>query len=65
MNPYVFSLTEKQIEMFEDWKAQFDDENPGPIGGTFSFVFTPTTLFTAVTVKHISGAKFDLTDYNC
>lgn len=51
--------------MFKEWKAQFDDENPGAIGGTFSFVFTPTTLFTSVIVKHISGAKFDLTDYNC
>ncbi len=51
--------------MFNEWRSQFDDENPGPIGGSFSFVFTPTTLFTAVTVKHISGAKFDLTDYDC
>ena len=59
-----FSLTEQQLELFKGWRQQFDDENPGCSGGTFTFQFTPTTLFTAVTVKHISGAKIDLTDYN-
>jgi hypothetical protein len=63
-SPYTFSLTQRQIEMFSEWKKQFDQDDCGPIGGSFSFIFIPTSLFTAVYIKHISGAKFDLTDYD-
>ena len=63
-SPYNFSLTQKQIEMFREWKKQFDQDECGPIGGSFSFIFIPTSLFTAVYIKHDSGAKIDITDYD-
>jgi hypothetical protein len=61
---FSFSLSQRQIEMFKEWKKQFDNEDCGPIGGSFSFIFIPTSLFTAVYIKHDSGAKLDITDYN-
>ncbi len=63
-SPFHFSLNQQQIAIFKEWKKQFDEENCGPIGGSFSFIFIPTSLFTAVYIKHESGAKLDVTDYN-
>jgi hypothetical protein len=57
--PFHFCLNPRQIEQFKAWREQFDE--CGPIGGSFSFIFIPTSLFTAVYVKHDSGAKLDLT----
>ncbi len=59
-----FLLTREQIETFRKWKLQFDNENPGATGGTFTFSFTPTSIFTIIIVKHISGLELDLTDYS-
>ena len=69
---YTFALTESQIKQFNSWKQQFDHLQIGPIGGIFSFTFTPTSVgITVVKVVMEVGfdeakqrAVLDLTDYS-
>ena len=68
---YSFSLSDTQIGWFEAWKQQFNHLIDGPIGGTYSFTFTPTSIGTVVKVTMEYGfggdhqtATLDLTEYN-
>lgn len=69
---YTFALTEAQVKTFNAWKKQFDHLQIGPIGGIFTFTFTPTSVgLTVVKVIMEIGfheakqtAVLDLTDYN-
>lgn len=38
-------------------------ERAGPIGGRLSYVFTPTTLGTAIKVKCVCNQEIDLSNY--
>lgn len=59
-----FSLTKEEVERVEAWKKQFDNWPQGVSGGTFQYVFIPTTIGTIILVRHNSGAELDLTDYD-
>jgi hypothetical protein len=50
-DPYSFVLSGRQRKRFEDWKKQFDKLSMGPIGGSYTFSFTPTSIGTIVKVK--------------
>ncbi len=62
--PRPFELTEDEYRKFYEWAQQFRNFNAGCIGGQFTFCFCPTSIGTAVKVKHASGEEIDLTDYD-
>jgi hypothetical protein len=55
---YTFCLTETQINKFNEWKKQFDHLQIGPIGGIFSFQFSPTSVGVTI-VKVVMETGFD------
>lgn len=58
-----FTLTDEQRQQADAF-IQAKAIGSAPIGGQFSFRFTPTTIGTiAVVVDHNSGEELDLTDY--
>lgn len=59
-----FELTVAEVARVEEWKKQFDSWPQGVSGGTFSYIFIPTSIGTIVLVRHNSGAELDLTDYD-
>jgi hypothetical protein len=68
-DPYSFVLSGRQRKRFEEWKKQFDKLSVGPVGGTYTFSFTPTSIGTFVSVKMEVGTgdskrieTFDLTE---
>ena len=64
----VFSLSPKQIEKFEKWRKKKNKKNGEPyvgaIGGSYSFIFIPTSLGTISKVRCVDGNEVDLTDEN-
>lgn len=69
-----YNLSPKEAEKAETWQTQHEcmyspgpDGLPqtGPIGGRWSFVFTPTSIGVAVEVRCACGAEEDITDYCC
>lgn len=61
---YTFALTDDQIVRFEAWRGKRKD-NPGAIGGQFTFKFIPTSVGTIVKVVYChTGEELDLTDYD-
>ena len=64
---YNFSLDTSQIAKFEAWRAEMwkRKDNPGAIGGQFTFKFIPTSIGTIIKVAYChTGEELDLTDYN-
>ena len=64
---YNFSLNVAQIAKFEAFRAEMwkRKDNPGAIGGQFTFKFIPTSIGTIVKVKYYhTGEELDLTDYD-
>lgn len=67
-----FTLSITDEEKFEDWykdhRCQFVDDgttpvNPaGAIGGSLSYIFTPTGLGMCTSVRCVCGDELDLTD---
>lgn len=64
---YNFTLDNKQIAKFEAWRAEMwkRKDNPGAIGGQFTFKFIPTSIGTIVKVVYChTNEELDLTDYD-
>ena len=64
---YNFSLDDKQIAKFEAWRAEMwrRKDNPGAIGGQFTFKFIPTSIGTVVKVVYVhTSEELDLTNYD-
>ena len=72
----AFSLTRKEEAKLSKWQTKEEKilkeaaaqsgvpYHIGPIGGAYTYSFTPTTIGLSITVKHnVSGNKIDLTDY--
>ena len=59
-----FSLTEKQKEKLSEWIRLLPDKIEGAIGGRYTFLFTPTSIGIAVSVRdNITQLEIDLTEY--
>jgi hypothetical protein len=59
----IFELSEEQTKSFNEWRKTLKKDET-TIGGGFTFEFIPTSLGTCVSVRHISGARLELTDYS-
>jgi hypothetical protein len=57
-----FRLSPTQLKRFEEWKAPLKKYMVGPIGGAFTFHFTPTSIGTIVRVTCESGKFHDELD---
>jgi hypothetical protein len=63
---YNFSLNVSQIAKFEAWRVEMlkRKDNPGAIGGQFTFKFIPTSIGTIIKVVYSPTLEeLDLTDY--
>lgn len=66
-----FKINDYEVAEYKKWLTQHDKECPlllnnihGTIGGRISFIFTPTSLGVAFTVKCACGASKECTDVN-
>lgn len=72
----AFQLSEKQERAAKEWMRKvdpFDENNPddclkhGPIGGEFTYSFTPTPIGTVIRLYYLKGTPeqqmIDLSDY--
>lgn len=60
-----FELSEQQEKLANEWIANRDREAHGPIGGRWSYRFTPTTIGVCVyLIDNASGDELDLTEYD-
>lgn len=60
-----FELTDEQERVANEWIETRDREAHGPIGGRWSYRFTPTTVGACVyLVDNASGDELDLTEYD-
>ena len=59
-----FYLTKEKNQRYINWKASLPQKYFGAIGGSYSFIFTPTSLGDIVKVKRCDGYEIDLTDYD-
>ena len=63
-----FKLNEKENELAEKFlqEHRHPEIYKGAIGGHINFIFTPTSIGDACTIKcTICGAEENITDYNC
>lgn len=58
-----FELTEEQIKKYEEWRSSKKGSYRGPIGGGYTFCFTPISIGVIVVVKCDDGTHLDLTEY--
>ncbi len=64
---YNFSLDAAQAAKFEAWRNEMwkRKDNPGAIGGQFTFKFIPTTIGTIIKVVYSPTLEeLDLTNYD-
>ena len=64
---YNFSLTPSQAAKFEAWRTEMwkRNDNPGAIGGQFTFKFIPTSIGTIIKVVYSATLEeLDLTNYD-
>lgn len=59
-----FHLTKEETQRYRDWGNSLPPKEFGAIGGSYSFIFTPTSLGNIVRVKRDDGLKINLTDYD-
>ena len=62
-----FKLNEKEEALAKEFeeKHRHPDVNKGAIGGHIRYIFTPTSIADACTIKcTICGAEENITDYN-
>lgn len=62
-----FKLNEKEEALAKEFqeKHRHPDVNKGAIGGHLRYIFTPTSIADACTIKcTICGAEENVTDYN-
>ena len=59
----TFELSEEQIKKYEEWRSRKKGSYRGPIGGGYTFCFTPTSIGVTVVVKCDDGTHLDLTEY--
>ena len=57
-----FHLSDNQLKRFEEWKQPLKKYMVGPIGGAFTFHFTPTSIGTIVLVTCECGTFHDELD---
>lgn len=56
----------KQIQAFKEKHKNCIRKNPTTIGGGFSYIFTPTGIGTAVSIKcNVCNEVENCTDYDC
>jgi hypothetical protein len=62
----TFIVTAAQEAKAEAWRKEITKTTPvtGPIGGHFTYCFTPTSIGIIVKLKHYKGEEIDLTDYD-
>jgi len=69
----TFKITNEDFVKILTWKKEQDDKWPhkefdkpyfGAIGGSLTYMFTPTELGVITEIKHANGEVLDLTDYN-
>ena len=66
-----FELTNNELKKFEEWDIEhkkvcsllINPDNISTIGGRLTFMFTPTSLGPAVSVKCACGEICNCTDY--
>lgn len=60
-----FELSDTQLEKFEKWADDnnFSQTDAGSFGGAFTFLFCPTGTGDLITVRHMSGAELELTEF--
>lgn len=62
---YKFELSKEQIKKLEEWQDTLPDVYTGAIGGRYQYIFTPTGLGDALTVKDLSTKQvINLTEYD-
>lgn len=75
-----YQFSDWQLELLREWeqeqdrlwvesKKMVDPQDPdepyyGAIGGSRTYMLTPTGIGMIVVVKHANGAELDLTDYD-
>ncbi len=59
-----FRLTASQMYVFKQWRASHGlSKGSGPVGGDFTYSFTPTSIGTIVKVTHdATGKTLNLTE---
>lgn len=61
----MFDLNEVEKSRAEEFKKIHKKcYRPTAIGGQFSYIFTPTSVGTAVSIKCICGEQENITDYD-
>jgi hypothetical protein len=58
-----FTLEEKQLEQLREWKANLPKPPSNPIGGAFTYSFTPTEIGIVVKVTYWDGQEIDISNY--
>lgn len=62
---YKFTLTMEQEKQLDKWKEEnITPMYVGAIGGEYTYCFTPTSLGIICVVKHSSGKKINLTNFD-
>jgi len=68
-----FAITPEQGDKIARWSQDQDADWPrremgkpyyGAIGGSLTYLFTPTSLGVILKVQHANGAELDVTEYN-
>lgn len=59
-----FQMSEKEWQTYLDWEKTLLKLDPGTIGGTTTFSFTPTSIGVVVKVSRVDGEVKDVTDYD-
>jgi len=59
-----FHITGNELAKIENWMEKHESARPGPIGGRYTYSFTPTTLGTVIKVTDaITKEELDATEY--
>lgn len=61
---FEFALNAEQLEKLHEWKKGIKPAPLSAIGGSLTYVFTPTALGVSVKVLNWDGDQVDLTDYD-
>ncbi len=60
-----FFVNTDQYARFHQWARSLGTIiNGTPIGGAFTFRFTPTAIGMMIKVQHVSGEELDLSEYD-
>ncbi len=71
----MFEISDEQRKKIRAWSTEIDEriakeqgreDGPyyGAIGGSLTYMFTPTSIGVIIQVKHASGEELDVSDYD-